>query len=551
VANLSAQSKKSVDYIVNGTKPFPDWLKNHAIFKSTGKLDKVFPRIGLPNFKESAEIMNTAEAKNDAISLVGSLSNKINIIRNECYGRLNTCLNSKEPNRNEVCHRYQSLINAIGSVQYSLSFNDYTTFDRGKINLKLRSDIFNGDNKPLFREGESILRVLGKIREMCVECGDNLVNFFPEIDKMPEFKAFSRTNVPNKKYTIVFSSTGEEGAWDLATISMRGITSCQTWTSPQSRGLIGTLASKYVGVIYVASDQDIPGYGSKMMNRSLVRFVIHTKTKRPALLIDKMYPAENKDTVECFKKILSEKTELDIIYHTSMNNEYLNYYIPDEPSNKMLAAGEVSYMDTRIQTLAHAPVIRVPEKDIDRLTVAFKSRVATELNNMARMRREMYEAAKVKRDAERAGYDSAKASWVEQWAGKPQNDRPKFGKSIPKIENELTAFGGGGVINLFRHFDKQYGANSAAGKLATMIFDSVEVPRPEECESEQEYHRRFLMSFLRNPSKVKAGAWRTVSAGAWMKSFPRSTDKLFAFVFGEVKVATMNEVRALLKKSSN
>ena len=32
-----------------------------------------------------------------------------------------------------------------------------------------------------------------------------------------------------KDYKIVFSSNGKEGLWDIATMSARGITSCQGW----------------------------------------------------------------------------------------------------------------------------------------------------------------------------------------------------------------------------------------------------------------------------------------------------------------------------------
>jgi hypothetical protein len=542
----STTTQKSVDYIINSKKPYPDWLKGHAVFKNMGKIDKIFPRIGLPNFRETADIMNTAEAKNDAINLVSNLNQHMLTARNAAYTKLNEALLSKDATRAELCNKLQSIINIVGSLTWAISFQDYITFDGGKINLKLRCDVFNGDKNPVLRKDESILRAVGKVREMCITANIPFV----EIDKIQEFKNFSRTNIPNKKYMVVFSSTGEDGAWDMATMSMRGIQSCQAWTSPQSRGLIGSLSSKFVGVMYIASDQDIPGYGSKMMNRSVVRFAIHTKTKRPALLIDRMYPAENKDTVECFKKILHEKTGLDVVYAASNTNDYYNYYIPDEPSNKLLAPGETSYMDTKIAVVAHTPSIKAAKTNLDSLTIEFKSKVCAELNNMVRMRREMYEAARAKHVAIRAEYDAAKAAHLEKHGSKPASDRPKFELHAPKMENELTAFGGGGVINLFEHCDKRYGANSAAGQFATIIFNNIEVPHPEDCETPQEYHRRYMMSFLRNPSVVKAAAWRAASQGTWMKSFPKSADKFFMFVFGQMRGFMMNEVRAMIKKQN-
>src|SRR5271166_1453976 len=171
--------QKVVDFIVNSKRLYPDWLKGHAVFKNIGKIDKVFPRIGLPNFKETCDIMNTAEAKADATTLVSALHTAIAAARNDLYTRLDELLKSKDAGRNEKCAQIQSTINLINTVSYAIGYGDYIALDGGKINLKMRSDIFNGDKTPVFRKDEALLRVFGKLREMLLELNVP----FEEIDK--------------------------------------------------------------------------------------------------------------------------------------------------------------------------------------------------------------------------------------------------------------------------------------------------------------------------------------------------------------------------------
>ena len=54
--------KKGIDYIINSKRIYPDWIKTHQVFKNLNSIEKVFPRIGLLNFKEPCEIMNSEEA---------------------------------------------------------------------------------------------------------------------------------------------------------------------------------------------------------------------------------------------------------------------------------------------------------------------------------------------------------------------------------------------------------------------------------------------------------------------------------------------------------
>jgi hypothetical protein len=540
-----------VDFIINSKRPYPEWIRTHTVFRELQKIDKVFPKIGLPNFKEPCDIMNSAEALADATRLGQKFVREMQVATQQLYTKLETELKSTEKNRGEVCGKLQSAINLLANVVYSMNFADYAKVVEGKVVLRLRADVFNGDKNPVFRKDEAVIRVINKLWDMCAE----FKIVMTKTDQYQEFKDFSRVNVPNKKYTIAFSSSGEEGAWDIGTISMRGVTSCQSWNAPQSRGLIGSISSKFVGVVYLASEQEIPGYGSKMLNRSMVRFAIHKTSKKPCLVLDRMYPNQNNDTLAAFKKVLKEKSGLDV-YCTYENNGYGNpnlaqeYYIPDEPSRKYLKAGEFSYMDYQIPIQTHTPTIKKTPANLTALTEDFKKSVCEDLNKMIKLKRELYINAAKTLEGLTAEYDAAKKKWEEENASKPEADRTPFALEEPKLEPELRAFGRGGVMNLFTHCDKKHGVGSAGGAFAKLILDSIVVDKADECASKEEYHRKYIMTFLKNPKAIKEIAKKKVDAGSWMKSFPRSADRFFETVFAQMKGNVVASCKDMIKKSN-
>src|ERR1019366_50256 len=268
---------------------------------------------------------------------------------------------------------------------------------------------------------------------------------FVNIDQLQEFKDYSRTNVGKKTYNIVFSSTGEDGLWDIATASMRGITSCQSWTSPQSKGLIGTMSSKYTAVIYMEHDTQVPPYGTKMLYRSMVRFCINGKTKKPVIVIDKMYMSVNEATLSAFKRILHKKSGIDVAYsQTTSSDISQTWYIPSEPELAgFYAQNEVSYMDTKINITEHKiKVIAAPvAKNANTITVAFKNSVASDLNKLVAAKRSPQDKACKELDAKRSDFYNAKAEWDK----KDPATRGTLRVKLPKMEGELAEFFRNGV----------------------------------------------------------------------------------------------------------
>lgn len=543
---------KGVNYVLQSKRQYPEWLRAHTVFKEMNKIDKVFPKIGLSNFSEDCDILNSNEALAEAGRLGSKLMYDINATKNKLFPLLDTTLRSDAKDRNEICAKMQNTINLLDCVYRSMQYNDYNKIIEGKVVMRLRSDIFSGgDKNPTFRKDEAILRVVNKLWEMCktvgVECNP--------VDQLPEFKNFSRVNIPNKKYKLVFSSTGEDGAWDIGTISMRGVISCQSWNAPQSRGLIGSISSKFVGVIYVASEQDIPGYGNKMLNRSLVRFAIHKTTKKPALILDRMYPNPNADTIALFKKALKEKSGLEV-YSTfdadgrSTQSLGSDYYIPDEPSRKFLKQGEFSYMDFQIPVQQHMPSIRKNIPNITSLTDEFKKAVSSDISKMIIAKREMFLNGQKALEKLSADYVAAKKKWEEENASKPEEEKTKFDLAEPEMDTELKAFGKGGIMNLLTHCDKKHGNNSAGTVFANIILNSFDVPSPDEWASREEYHRKYLMTFLKNSKKVKETAKTNINAGSWMKSFPKSADKFFEYVFSQMRGYVLASCKEMIKKAN-
>jgi hypothetical protein len=160
-----------------------------------------------------------------------------------------------------------------------------------------------------------------------------------------------------KSYNVVFSSH----PWDIATMSMRGISSCQKWTGDFKKRLIGSIADPCAAIIYIESKQ-YTKYGKKMCHRAVVRLV-QSKEKK-AIFLEKTYPqkyrivgyytawhgaslprydyAPHKFPQEVFIKMLKTLTNIPIITNKS------NYKIPLSKTVKSIPISKRSYRDSKI-----------------------------------------------------------------------------------------------------------------------------------------------------------------------------------------------------------
>jgi hypothetical protein len=131
-----------------------------------------------------------------------------------------------------------------------------------------------------------------------------------------------------KKLKICFSSDGNKGFWDIATMSMRGIKSCMNWDSNHSKALVGSILDPYMGMIYI-TDGSKTRYGNKIIARAVVRLVIDNKNK-PRLFLERVYDNTIINTTAAiliFKSFLEKRTNLKIDIGDNveeMDEDYIN-----------------------------------------------------------------------------------------------------------------------------------------------------------------------------------------------------------------------------------
>ena len=141
---------------------------------------------------------------------------------------------------------------------------------------------------------------------------------------------YSLIDLQKKNLRINFSSNGSKGHWDIATMSMRGISSCQKWSNhTYATGLVGSMVDPYCGIIYISSDKELR-YGSKMIRRSVVRLIVDERDNSKAIFIEKAYPNTRSSnlvdyiTGSVFAEYIAKKTKnkYPIYYHNKPNDNY-------------------------------------------------------------------------------------------------------------------------------------------------------------------------------------------------------------------------------------
>eukprot|EP00697_Spironema_sp_BW2_P017622 gnl/Spiro4/9379_TR4950_c0_g1_i1.p1 gnl/Spiro4/9379_TR4950_c0_g1~~gnl/Spiro4/9379_TR4950_c0_g1_i1.p1 ORF type:complete len:297 (+),score=10.63 gnl/Spiro4/9379_TR4950_c0_g1_i1:214-1104(+) len=139
-------------------------------------------------------------------------------------------------------------------------------------------------------------------------------------------------------------------------MSMRGTRSCQRWDGEYPKCLIGSVVSKFVGIVYLTSGVGADPYGeygslgTKMMRRCIVRYAYDKDAATPCLVMDKMYPAEDEEIVKTFMDKLAEKSKLPVHYGPRLANKTRHIYIPNEKITTKITHREKSYQDTALRT---------------------------------------------------------------------------------------------------------------------------------------------------------------------------------------------------------
>lgn len=275
---------------------YPNYIRQHPIFSQIQKYIKVFDYKGLQN---QYEPINNSLAVPSAKALLKELSEEYN---------------SKKEYLIIKYESGDSLTSGICNLLIKLIDPDYIVLkNEGKISFRLPEDIYSFSGEKIFPVNKSLFAALEKLNE----CKEPILIRSP----IEEFSNFSQINFPIKGAKIHFSSD----PWDLATMSMRGISTCQSWNGEYRQALIGSMLDPFIGVIYISSGGKNTPYGSRMLYRSVVRFVVG-KDKKQFLLLDTLYRTFNKEVVSLFKDFLSKKSNLNVIY--APDNSDWDIYTP-------------------------------------------------------------------------------------------------------------------------------------------------------------------------------------------------------------------------------
>lgn len=307
-------------------KKFPDWFTKHPIFNDVKQIKKVFPSIGLPNSIQDINVDNSGPAKKSAKYLVKAIQQEIDHRITTISKYINSKSSMKE-GRKLIGNQCISLLSSVNTLMQNR--NSFIKENNGRLALKLPKNVFlDKQERPSFREGESLFRVYNKLNQLLRE---GHFAAMTRLEDLQAFKTFSTDNIPNNTFKVVFSSDATDGAWDLATMSMRGIKSCQSWDGEYRHCTIGSVIDPFVGIMYLTSGANNLKHGSKMIKRCIVKFVIDASTNKPFIVLDYMYPEYDEKMCSIFKKIITDRTggKFIVKYAPHMQaDELKNTYIP-------------------------------------------------------------------------------------------------------------------------------------------------------------------------------------------------------------------------------
>jgi hypothetical protein len=100
-----------------------------------------------------------------------------------------------------------------------------------------------------------------------------------------------------------------------------------------SKNIVGTVLSRYVGVIYLTIGEDFKGRGERMMARCLVRLLYNTREEKFYLFIDRMFPKENEEYRNLFYQALRKRSSVEVIKSESEFPKLNPDYNPEEENS--------------------------------------------------------------------------------------------------------------------------------------------------------------------------------------------------------------------------
>lgn len=323
---------------------FPNFVIGSPIVRSNMEIEKIFPKIGLPNFREAVDVkLNFDDMQLDKVI---HLAVKKWLEKWKDDGRSLSGLPKglEQFKMSRVLYVLQELDRRFNKRE------GIGTNSSGKV--VLTTGIPSYDGKALIKSGSD-----------CFKLVKTLLNYgskYAHIDLMSSDDMRDQC----KNLHVMFRSDGLDGAWDLVTMSMRGPKSCMRWEAKQSPALVGSIVDPGCGIIYLTNDSKTP-YGPKMLFRAVVRLAIligqNGSESTPTLMIDRVYSSFYKNKLgevgkfdqqikQLFIAILAKKANCEVLdaQRAIGNNKYHGYVLPRFPNIDLLNEIEFSYRDTDI-----------------------------------------------------------------------------------------------------------------------------------------------------------------------------------------------------------
>lgn len=295
------------------SKKFPAFIKNASIFKSEEYIEKYFSKFGLNNFEQK---LNKTQRLDLNKIIIKTISNDFKIDRFNLEDNINDLM---------CMQKYEQATEVLQFISNNKTKNKFTLKQILKIDNKLLND--------------------------------------KDIWSLPINAIKTYNTLSNKTYSVVFSYN----PWDIATMSMRGIKSCQSWDSDMKSHLIGSIYDPCCGIIYLKCNQKNK-YGSLMLARSVVRLVKSGKNSLFTIEDPYFFSEENQHN-DYYDRYVEEELQYSntvssfvrTLFSTSIEQNRKNknitvskkinfkYKIDDNNKCESLKDSQLSYIDSGIR----------------------------------------------------------------------------------------------------------------------------------------------------------------------------------------------------------
>ena len=319
----------------------PEWVKTHSEMDKVQRLSDVEKRIPIENFSDDVNLSNMEEFKNilskeekafqsELQTFLKHLKDKLYSIRVEGIDPLVI-----GPLRSQIVSRledfqYQTespLVIKEFKTNWQISFIFKSIFDGKEVEKKINLPVGTSINK--------VLKAFEKIIETYLK-----TKFDLEITtkNFVSFKDYSfRSKTAQTPYSIVFSTDPQE----ILGMSSRSSlwSSCQNLIdhrrNQNNEKAVYSALSKYVGIIYLTSNEDYENRGSEMLSRALVFYLEPSdadfQLKAPVVAISHIYGMLPRDKAfDLFFNALSQHSPLPV---KSVDECVGDYYLPQDLKN--------------------------------------------------------------------------------------------------------------------------------------------------------------------------------------------------------------------------